>query len=183
MQPRALPGGGRLGGARGREVSCAGPRPTRGPQPLGAPWRPRGLSAAPRRRVLPDFSPLTRRHPQFLLTISPVFPLTTPLFALDSWASPLPPAVTILSSWSPGGYCLLCAFPCCVTGAAWLWGGQSTCQRPREKDRERVGRRLGTDSQGAGGRDGGRAQGHGRARPSPSPGGQGSQGWETGKED
>lgn len=50
-------------------------------------------------------------HPQFLLTLSPVFPLTTPLFPLDSWAFPPPPAVTILSSWSPGGYCLLCAFP------------------------------------------------------------------------
>lgn len=49
-------------------------------------------------------------HPQFLLTISPVFPLTTPLFPLDSGAFPLTPAVTILSSWSPGGYCLLCAF-------------------------------------------------------------------------
>lgn len=38
-------------------------------------------------------------HPQFLLTISPVFPMTTPLFPLDSWAFPPPLAVTILSSW------------------------------------------------------------------------------------
>lgn len=48
---------------------------------------------------LTAMSLLLTLHPQFLLTIFPVFPLTTPLFPLDSWAFPLLPAVTILSSW------------------------------------------------------------------------------------
>lgn len=75
-------------------------------------------------------------HPQFLLTISPVFPLTTPLFPLDSGAFPLAPAVTIPSSWSPGGYCLLCAFALCVNGGAlagWPQLPGGTPQGPTER--------------------------------------------------
>lgn len=39
---------------------------------------------------LTSISLLLTLHPQFLLTLSPVFPLTTPLLSLDSGAFPRP---------------------------------------------------------------------------------------------